>query len=111
MLWFLKFLKYLPRAMLAFRKDFKLSKRCERIEDKEGPIAGAIFMYDKLVDEVKPMLIGDLLTYLESTDYEEPNPVYASWLGKKGIEYGFIKPLPEVKSQTNEAWREWEMQE
>ena len=97
--------------MLGFRKDFKMSKKCEKIEAKEGPIAGAIYMYDKLVEEVKPMLIGDLLRYVESTGYEEPNPVYASWLGQKGIQYGFIEPLSEPEPQTDEAWREWEMQE
>ena len=64
MIWFLKFLKYLPKAMLAFRNDYKLSKRCEKIEKKEGPIAGAIYMYPQLIEELRPHLIGDLLSWV-----------------------------------------------
>ena len=114
MIWFLKFLKYLPKAMLAFRNDYKLSKRCEKIEKKEGPIAGAIYMYPQLIEELRPHLIGDLLSWVESTNYQESNLDYACWLNEKGVQYGFIETLTEVsevESQTKEAWKEWEMQE
>ena len=36
MFWFLKFLRFLPRATLEFRKEYKLSKMCQKIEEKHG---------------------------------------------------------------------------
>ena len=113
MRWFIKWIMALPKATLDFRRDYNLSRRCQKIENKLGCIAGAIYMYDKIVDPVKPMLISDLLNHVRDTDYVDPNPLFNEWLIDKGIKYGFIilnEPDEEVPVE-EEAWKIWEMQE
>ena len=112
MRWFLKWIMALPKATLEFRKEYNLSRKCQKIEKKEGVIAGGIYMYDKVIDVVKPVLIEGLLEYIQEEEYVEPNPIYNRWMIMKGIEYGFIKPVcvPEEKPEV-EDWKAWEMQE
>ena len=113
MKWLFKWIITLPKATLDFRRDYNLSRKCQKIEKKEGVIAGAIYMYSKVIDEVKPILISELLTYVSNEEEGVHKEIYYQWLMQKGVEYGFItkqysppKPVKEL-----EDWHVWENQE
>ena len=112
MLWFLKFLRLLPRGILEFRKEYKLAKMCQKIEKKHGPIVSAMYMYTKMDENIRHILIRDLLLWVQSNGYVESNEAASEWFLNECEKLGYIEPLePIEKPVDNEAWREWELQE
>ena len=111
MMWFLKFLRLLPKGMMEFRREYKLSKKCQKLEDKHGPIVSAMYMYIRMDENVRPFLIRDLFNYVEASDYEEPNEMAWDWFLGECVKLGLLEKIKTEEPQTNEAWREWEMQE
>ena len=98
----------LPKATLDFRRDYKLSVKCQKMEDKEGPIAGMMIMYSQLKDEMKPMILVDLVSYLSATEYEEPKQEYIDWLHSEMKIYNLLPPEVEEVTETSDAWKKWE---
>ena len=112
MFWFLKFLRLLPSGILEFRREYKLSKKCQKIEEKHGPIVSAMYMYSKMDENIRPFLIRDLLHWVQSSGYVEPNEAASGWFLNECERLGYIERLePKVEPVDSEAWRKWELQE
>ena len=111
MIWFLKFLKLLPRGILEFRKEYKLSKMCQKIEKNHGPIVSAMYMYTKIDENIRHILIRDLLLWVQSNEYIEPNQTANDWFINECEKLGYIEPLEPEEPVDDEAWKKWELQE
>ena len=111
MFWFLKFLRFLPRATLEFRKEYKLSKMCQKIEEKHGPIVSAMYMYTKMDENIRHVLIRDLLYWVQNNGYVESNEAASEWFLNECERLGYIEKLEPMEPVDDEAWKKWESQE
>lgn len=107
MFWWLRILIDMPKAILAYRSEFKTAKKYERIFRKEGAL--------RCIEEMEKIVPAELLIdlYYEMLEILKDNDSiteeYMVEYLEKGVELGFVFKKPaEVQEVGTPEWKRWE---
>lgn len=107
-MWFLKIWIDLPRAVLDYRKSYKMAKTLKKAYETGGPEASywaLMTLRPDLADDVE--LFMDVAQELREMDVDEERLI--EWL-EIGCDLGFVRKMTEVAMQNKPKpdWKIWE---
>ena len=105
--WSLRMILDMPKAILLFRKTHIMMGKIQKVEKKEGSIAGykAMLEYPTLAEAEVEIYIDLLPEVMEKTDNYSAKEI--EWFLNKGEELGVITRI-ETTPEPNDDWRRWE---
>ena len=110
MIWFVKMLWQMPRAMIEYRREYKQVQFVRKFRKQFNEVQSYFIIIDKfkeLYDDVEFYLVS--LKDMADRDSELPQSELERFFGK-GVELGIFNP-PVVKTpkvEATPAWKLWE---
>lgn len=105
--WSLRMIIDLPKAILTFRKSHIMMSKIQKVEKKEGSIAGFKTMltypsFEGAEVEIYMDMLPEVMDNKEKYSSKE-----IKWFLARGEEYGILKRV-DTPVEPDDSWRKWE---